>query len=129
MPKKPITDQSLEEEIALLRDLRLTGMQILYPSMSHEVNIFSENQQQGENGDVITVPEWTDANDWAAVVDPKIAPAIILGERFGVMPEIYVAGDEQQGALFSNDQSRIKARMFNAVFVADYRPLFKANVA
>ena len=35
----------------------------------------------------ICVPDWTDDDNWAAVADPKIAPAIIVGERFGIMPE------------------------------------------
>jgi hypothetical protein len=111
------------------RGLRLSGMQILYPSFSHESNIFSENMQQGQMGDVITVPEFTDANDWAALADPRLAPGIILGERFGVMPEIIIADGETNGALFSNDEIRMKVRHWVSVFVADYRPLFKANVA
>lgn len=77
----------------------------------------------------ITVPEWTDATDWAAVVDPMIAPSIYVGERFGLMPEIFVAGDEQSPAVFSNDEHRIKVRHFVAVWVNDFRPLHKSNVA
>jgi hypothetical protein len=45
-------------------------------------------------GDVVVVPEWTDATNWAAVVDPALAPGIVIGERFGLMPEIFIAGDE-----------------------------------
>lgn len=104
-------------------------MQLLYPSFSHEANIFSENMQQGQMGDVITVPEFSDANDWAAVADPRLAPGIILGERFGVMPEIIIADGETNGALFTNDEIRMKVRHWVSVFVADYRPLYKANVA
>jgi hypothetical protein len=111
------------------RDLRLTGMQILYPSFAHEANIFSENMQKGQMGDVITVPEFTDANDWAAVADPRLAPGIILGERFGLLPEIIIADGETNGALFSNDEIRMKVRHWVSVFVADHRPLFKSNVA
>jgi hypothetical protein len=111
------------------RGLRLTGMQILYPSFGHEANIFSENMQQGQMGDVITVPEFSDANDWAAVADPQLAAGIILGERFGVLPEIIIADGETNGALFSNDEIRMKVRHWVSVFVADYRPLYKANVA
>ncbi len=111
------------------RSLRLTGMQILYPSFAHEANIFSENMQQGQMGDVITVPEFSDANDWAAVADPRLAPGIILGERFGLLPEIIIADGETNGALFTNDEIRMKVRHWVSVFVADHRPLFKANVA
>lgn len=77
----------------------------------------------------ITVPEWTDATDWAAVCDPAVAPAIFVGERFGLMPEIFIAGDERSPAVFSNDEHRIKVRHFVAVWVNDFRSLHKSNVA
>ncbi len=122
--------QAIDAKYLLVpRDLRLTGMQILYPSFAHEANIFSDNLQKGQMGDVITVPEFTDANDWAAVADPRLAPGIILGERFGLLPEIIIADGETSGALFSNDEIRMKVRHWVSVFVADFRPLFKANVA
>jgi len=79
--------------------------------------------------EVVTVPDWTDVTDWAAVIDPAIAPAIIVGERFGLMPEIYTAGNETDPAVFMNDETRIKVRMFAAVLVQDFRPLHKENVA
>ena len=111
------------------RALRLTGRQILYPSWERESGIVSENLQRGELGDVITCPEFTDANNWAAAADPRLAPGIILAERFGLLPEIIIADGAQNGALFTNDEIRMKARHWLAVFVADYRPLYKANVA
>ena len=77
--------------------------------------------------EVVTVPDWTDATDYAAVIDPAIAPAIIVGERFGLMPEIYTAGNETDPAVFMNDETRIKVRMFTAVLVQDFRPLHKEN--
>ena len=122
--------QALDAKFLLVpRDLRLTAMNLLYPSFAHESNIFSENMQKGQMGDVITCPEFSDANDWAAIADPKLAPGIILGERFGVLPEIIIADGETNGALFTNDEIRMKVRHWVSVFVADYRPLYKANVA
>ena len=111
------------------RALQLTGMQILYPALERATDIYSQNQQRGEPGDVITVPEWTDANNWAAICDPRILPSIFVGERFGIMPEIFIAGDERSPAVFSNDEHRIKVRHFLAVWVNDFRPLHKSNVA
>lgn len=111
------------------RTLRLTARQILYPTFEREVNIFSENMQRGELGDVITVPEWTDSNNWAAMADPLFAPGIILAERFGLLPEIFVAENEGGFDMVHNDMINLKVRHFLAVFVADYRPLYKANVA
>jgi len=32
------------------RDLRLTAMNLLYPSFAHEANLFSENNAKGSNG-------------------------------------------------------------------------------
>ena len=70
----------------------------------------------------IIVPEWTDATDWAAVADPAIMPGIMIGERFGLVPQIFVAGTESDPAMFANDEQRIKVRHFIAVGVADFRP-------
>lgn len=111
------------------RGLRLAARQILYPSWERESGIMSENMQRGEMGDVITCPEFTDANDWAAAADPHLAPGIVVAERFGLLPEIIIADGPQSGALFTNDEIRMKARHWLAVFVADFRPLYKANVA
>jgi hypothetical protein len=111
------------------RSLRLPAMQILYPNMERSANIFSDNLQKGEQGDVVTCPEMTDNNDWAAVADPKLAPGIIVADRFGLLPEIIIADQAANGALFTNDEIRMKARHWLAVFVADHRPLYKANVA
>lgn len=111
------------------RTLQLTAMKVLYPMLENTVNIVSENMQRGQPGDVLTVPEWTDANNWAAVCDPRIAPAVFIGERFGLMPEIFIAGDEHSSAVFTNDEHRLKVRHFLAAWVNDFRPLHKSNVA
>jgi hypothetical protein len=111
------------------RALRLTAMKILYPEWENAANIHSENLQRGEMDDVVVVPEWTDATDWAAVCDPRLVPGIVVGERFGLMPEIFVAGDELSPAVFMNDEHRIKVRHFLAVLVQDFRALHKSNVA
>ncbi|MBI9049291.1 MAG: hypothetical protein JEZ00_07725 [Anaerolineaceae bacterium] len=111
------------------RSLQLAAMKILYPSLENSLNIVSENLQRGQPGDVVTVPEWSDANDWAAACDPRIAAAIFVGERFGLMPEVFIAGNELSGAVFTNDEHRLKVRHFLAVWVNDFRPLFKGNVA
>jgi hypothetical protein len=78
---------------------------------------------------VISCPLWTDANNWAAVVDPALVPGIVVCERFGIMPEVFIAGSELSPAVFMNDEHRIKVRHFVAVLVQDFRPLHKSNVA
>ncbi len=111
------------------RNLQLAAMKILYPTLENAANIYSENMQRGQPGDVITVPEWSDPTNWAAVCDPILAPAIFVGERFGLLPEIFIAGDDLSPAVFTNDEHRLKVRHFLAVWVNDFRPLHKSNVA
>jgi hypothetical protein len=109
------------------RALQLTARKIFEPGWENASNIHSENLAQDSQA-VVTVPEWTDATDWAAVVDPVLAPAIFVGERFGLKPEIFIAGNELDPAVFSNDEHRLKVRHFLAVWVNDFRPLHKSNV-
>lgn len=111
------------------RALELTAKSILYPYWNAADNKHTENLQRGVVEDVVVVPEWTDAKDWAAVVDPRLVPGIIVGERFGLRPEIFIAGSELSPAVFTNDEHRIKVRHFLAVLVQDFRPLHKSNVA
>jgi hypothetical protein len=110
------------------RALQNTAWQLLTGSFVNETDKMYDNVLKG-SGVPVTVPEWTDATDWAAVCDPAVAPAIYVGDRFGLMPEIYVAGDELSPAVFMNDEHRLKVRHFLAVWVNDFRPLHKNNVA
>lgn len=110
------------------RALQNTAWQMLKGEFVREADYVYDNVLKG-SAVPITVPEWTDAADWAAVCDPAVAPAIFVGERFGIMPEIYVAGDELSPAVFMNDEHRLKVRHFLAVWVNDFRPLHKSNVA
>jgi hypothetical protein len=52
-----------------------------------------------------------------------------VGERFGLTPEIFIADSQTGGAMFTNDELRMKVRHWVSVFVADYRPLYKSNLA
>jgi hypothetical protein len=110
------------------RALQNTAWQMLKGEFVREADYVYDNVLKG-SAVPITVPEWTDATDWAAVCDPAVAPAIFVGERFGIMPEIFVAGNELSPAVFMNDEHRLKVRHFLAVWVNDFRPLHKSNVA
>ncbi len=110
------------------RALQNTAWQMLKGEFVREASYVYDNVLKG-SAVPVTVPEWTDAGDWAAVCDPAVSPAIFVGERFGIMPEIYVAGDELSPAVFMNDEHRLKVRHFLAVWVNDFRPLHKSNVA
>jgi len=74
----------------------------------------------------LAVPEWTDATDWAAV--NNLMPGIMIGEIFGVIPQIFSASSEMDPAMFANDEARIKVRQFLVTGVADDMPLAKNNV-
>lgn len=110
------------------RALKKAAFDAFVNSWVTEDNKHAENLLKGMVVPLI-VPEWTDATDWAAVCDPAIAPAIFVGERFGIMPEIFIAGNERDPAVFMNDEHRIKVRHFLACWVNDFRPLHKSNVA
>lgn len=109
------------------RALRKTAFDAFLNAWDVTTNVHSENLLKG-NVVPLVVPEWTDATDWAAVADPAIVPGIILGERFGLMPEIFIANRETDPAVFMNDEHRLKVRHFLAVLVQDFRPLHKSNV-
>jgi hypothetical protein len=104
-----------------------SALEICTGALVREASYVYDNVLKGSAVPVV-VPEWTDDNDWAAVCDPRIAPAIFIAERFGIAPEIFIAGDELSPAVFSNDEHRLKVRHFLAVWVNDFRPLHKCNV-
>jgi hypothetical protein len=88
--------------------------------------------------EVVVVPAWTDANNWAIVADPAEAPMIyMIYPRGGRTPAVFVAGDETSGAVFTNDEIRYKVRSefyrysstYDCAPVADVRGLHKSNVA
>ncbi|MCB2210190.1 hypothetical protein KQH62_04790 [bacterium] len=110
------------------RALQKTAFQILQGEFVREQDYVYDNVLKGA-GAPLVVPEWADPSSWAAACDPVIAPAIYVGERFGVLPEIYVAGDELSPAVFMNDEHRLKVRHYLAVWVNDFRPLHKNNIA
>jgi hypothetical protein len=117
-------------------DLRSTGLQIrnseyLPSSQNNDVNPYYQGF------DVIPVPTWTDTDNWAAVADPDLMPAIhLIFPRGNTTPAIFTAGDDTSGAMFTNDELRYKIQMLTYEFsstytcapVSDFRPLYKANV-
>jgi hypothetical protein len=110
------------------RNLGKTAWEICAGNYVREEGYVYDNVLKGTAVPIV-VPEWTDVNNWAAACDPVIAPAVYIGERFGIMPEIFVAGENTSPAVFMNDEHRMKVRHFLAVWVNDFRPLHKANVA
>jgi len=105
---------------------------------STAVNLFTTTLEPGLAGNdraianvthsVITVPEWTDANNWAAAAHPMDLATVMIGYRYGRAPELFVAADPATGSMFTNDEMRIKVRFLTTVGIGDYRGLYKHNV-
>jgi len=91
-------------------------------------NVAAVSATWGGRVEPVVVPEWTDDTDWAATIDPMLLPGIMVGTRYGLLPQIILAGSENDPAMFTNDESRMKVRHFVAVGVADWRALHKSNV-
>ena len=85
----------------------------------------TKNVRKG-SAEVVTCPELTDANDWAALANPAKNPAIGVGFRFGRVPEVF--SDPGGQRMFTNDQLDLKARFFFTIGVIDYRAVLKRNV-
>lgn len=83
----------------------------------------------------LVVPDWTDATDWAYIVDPAIFPVIQMsysqnpGGRRHPAPELFAVQSQTSGLLFTNDTLPIKVRDEFAVGVNGYRGIGKRNVA
>jgi hypothetical protein len=109
-------------------ELEKTALQIFLSQGEPGTADNDANVRRGAEGDVIVVPEWTDANDWGAVADPALAPGIGVGYRFGRQPEVFIAGDPLIGSMFTNDEMRLKARFLVAVHVVNWRPMYFSHV-
>jgi len=125
-------------------DLEVTALQVLAseydylyalsngvqapPNVNAEGDSFNARMAMAKNR-VIVVDLWTDANDWAAVADPRLYPTIGVGFRYGRAPEVFSVASPTAGLMFTNDTMPVKVRFFFAVGPIDYRGLYKANVA
>ncbi|MFH1085050.1 MAG: hypothetical protein V1772_04740 [Chloroflexota bacterium] len=110
-------------------ELEKTALGIFTSAYEYGASNFDTNVRQMDARHVITVPEWTDANNWAAAADPADLEGACIGYRFGRAPELFVADDNAMGSMFTNDELRIKVRFVYAVGIGDYRALHKSNVA
>lgn len=83
----------------------------------------------------LVVPDWTDATDWAYIVDPAVFPVIQMsysqspGGRSHPAPELFAVTSSTSGLIFSNDTLPIKVRDEFAVGVNGPRGIGKRNVA
>jgi hypothetical protein len=120
-------------------ELEATGLVVLASeglpgSPNNDTNVHAEGntfdaRMAAARRRLIVVDLWTDANDWAAVADPALYPAIGIGFRYGREPEIFSVASATSGLMFSNDVLPVKVRFFFAVGPMDWRGLHKSNVA
>ncbi len=118
-------------------NLRNTALEIRNSQYVPGSGNLTTNQYK-EDFEVVVVPTWTDATDWAALAMPSgMSPIHLIYVRGRRTPELFTADTEEGGAMFTNDTLRFKARQFAAEFsatypvapVADWRSLHKNNVA
>ena len=111
--------------------LQVRNSEYLPNSANNDVNPYYQQF------DFIPVPEWTDTDNWACVADKNEYPAIYMVYTRGYrVPEIYEAGDQASGTMFTADVLKWKVRLFTYRFsstytcapVADFRGLHKSNV-
>jgi len=98
-------------------------------------NPYGESRSGDPRPIPIVVPEWSDATDWAYLVDPRLHPVIQMAyasaPQGGVhaLPEIYEVQSETAGLMFTNDTLPIKIRDWWAYGVATHVGVGKNNVA
>ncbi len=80
--------------------------------------------------EVVIVPYWTDANDWAIVCDPADCPTVEVGFFNGnEEPELFVQDSPTAGSMFTQDKITYKIRHIYGVCVLDHRGMYKSVVA
>ncbi|MCB0033253.1 MAG: hypothetical protein KDE51_04515 [Anaerolineales bacterium] len=82
----------------------------------------------------INVPDWTDANDWAAMVDPELWETVCMSYtndtsgRSHPMPELFTVMSETSGLMFTNDTMPVKVRDWWMLGVTGRQGVAKRNV-
>jgi hypothetical protein len=124
--------QALEPSICLVpRALKSAAEALFIPRWDAPAQNVPATQSATWGGrvDPVTVPDWTDATDWAAVIDPNILPGVMIGTRYGLIPQIIIAGNQNDPAMFMNDESRLKVRHFLATGIGNWSALANNHVA
>lgn len=102
---------------------------------AQEVNVYANSRAGDPRPVPVAVPDWTDANNWAYIVDPRLHPVIHMayasnpagGEH--PLPEIFEVRSETSGLMFTNDTLPVKVRDWWSYGVGTYVGVGKANVA
>ena len=101
---------------------------------AQQPNPYADSQLGNPRPIPIPVPDWTDTNDWAQIVDPRMHPVINVAYANApqgnqhALPELFSVQDEKAGLMFTNDTMPIKIRDWFAYGVATYVGVGKNNV-
>ena len=102
---------------------------------NNDLNPFGVGRPGDPRPRPVMVPDWTDTNNWAYLVDPVIAPVIQMAYADNPSgnghpaPQLYTVTSKLAGLMFTNDVLPIKVRDYFAYGVATYRGIGKRNVA
>lgn len=78
---------------------------------------------------ILTISEWTDANNWFSICDPMDCPTIEIGFFDGEEPQLFRQDLPNVGSVFTNDSITWKIRHIYGGAVMDYRGMQGAIVA
>jgi hypothetical protein len=102
---------------------------------AQEVNVYANSRPGDPRPIPIVVPEWSDATDWAYIVDPRLHPVLVMAYANATaggahaLPEIFEVRSESAGLLFSNDVLPVKIRDWWAFGVGTHVGVGKNTVA
>lgn len=102
---------------------------------AQEPNVYAQSRPGDPRPIPVVVPEWSDATDWAYIVDPRLHPVIVMayaGSPAGgahALPEIFEVRSETAGLIFSHDTLPVKVRDWWACGVATHVGVGKNTVA
>lgn len=98
------------------------------------VNIYAESRPVDPRPIPISVPDWTDTDDWAYIVDPLLQPVINMafannpGGNSFPPPELFEVRGETNDLMFTNDTLPVKVRDWWSFGIATYVGIGKNNV-
>lgn len=119
-----ITPRYLIVPVDLEHDVFTVLNSIVLPSGAGVAAPSDANYTRTYGLEVVSVPYWTDANNWFLSASPMDVPTIEIGFLNGrEEPELFVQDEPTNGSMFSNDKITYKVRHIYGGAVLDYRGL------
>jgi hypothetical protein len=93
---------------------------------AQEPNIYAHTRPGDPRPIPLVVPDWSDATDWAYIVDPRLQPVIVMAYAnapaggLHALPELFEVRSETAGLIFSHDTLPVKVRDWWAYGVATH---------